>query len=236
MDGRRLLAFGGGVTVAVAVTVASTFAVSNAVELTDVAGEPVSGTPLLVPSHTPAAQTPTATPSAPTPTASPTPEAPVAETVPAPEPRAVTPKPKTPKKPTTGKSDTRDHHPRKTPTPAQSSWQERRDEVEALIAQYEKDGDWGKVKEWIAAQGWSREQADRWVRYIRDHADRDSHDEWNRDGDRRDGRRDDDAKTSSSVTTQTPADAGTLSGHDLPREWTGSKERTIDARFPVGRD
>lgn len=236
MDGRRLLAFGGGVTVAVAVTVACTFAVSNAVELTDVAGEPVSGTPLLVPSSGPAAQTPTGTPSTPTPTATPTTKAPVAETVPAPEPRAVTPKSKTTKKPTSGKNETRDH-PRKTPTPAQSSWQERREEVEALIAQYEKDGDWGKVKEWIAAQGWSREQADRWVRYIRANADRDSRDEWNRDSDRRgDGRRDDDAEISSFGTSQTPAHAGTVSGHDLPREWTGSKERTIDARFPVGRD
>jgi hypothetical protein len=140
------------------------------------------------------------------------------------------------KKPSTGKSGTH-AQPHKTPTPAQSAWQERRAEVEALIAQYEKDGDWAKVKEWIAAQGWSREQADRWVRYIREHADRDSRDDGDRDGDRRgDGRRDGDAKTSSFVTSQTPAHAGTVSGHDLPREWTGSQERTIAARFPAGRD
>lgn len=210
MDARRLVAFGGGIAAAVGVTVACTFAVSSAVELTDVAGESITASPVVVPS---ASATPTASPSS-APTVQPTVK-PTAETVPAPEPRAVTPQTHKPGKADSGSKGTKASQspkPHRTHTPTPSP--DRRDGSD-VVAQYQKDGDWSKVVAWADAQGWSKEKTSRWLHWVHETCDR-GDDRRDDDGGRRGG-----TETSSSRTTETPTSVGTVSGHDLPREWSG---------------
>lgn len=225
MDTRRQVAFGGGIAVAVAVTVACTFAVSNAVELTDVAGEPVTTSPMVIPSATPTAEPFDVVPTAPTPTATAT-KAPVSERVPAPEPRAVTPQAPATKAPSKAKKRAQEHKPA-SPRPSHDAWREQREAVASLIARYEKDGDWNKVQSWVAAQGWSKERTERVLRYVREHA-RTDRDREGRSG----GGQKNDLRPPSRFAPQTPVPTGTPSGHELPREWTGSQREQSSSDSP----
>jgi len=208
------MALGGGVVVAVGVTVVCSFAVSNAVALTDVAGVSITGSPVVVPS---VSATPTAAPStSPEPSAAPQPSA---ETVPAPEPRAL----RAPSAPKANVDEGgKGHH---------GSAQTAKDRRSAarVIAQFERDGDWNAVTSWVAAQGWDMEMAQRWLRFVHDNCDpRRGHVD-------QDPRHGDDAERSS-WPSQTPVDAGNASGHDPPREWTGSKKGQSQDGPPARRD
>ncbi len=148
VDARRTLAAGGAATAVAGIAVLCTFAVSHAVALTDVAAEPVSASPVVLPS---ASSSPTPT----VPTATTPPEALV---VPPPEPRDVAP-------------------PSSAPKAAEPVQQAAADPgIEEIIAQFERDGDWKKVAAWFAAHRDDPELAT-WWRYVRDHLDESQLDE-----------------------------------------------------------
>ncbi|MFT4030713.1 MAG: hypothetical protein QM675_12635, partial [Protaetiibacter sp.] len=179
-------------------------AVSQAIALSDSAGEPVSAAPVVVPSptHTPAAVA-TADP-APTPVAPPS-AAPTEKTesevqvVPAPAPRDVT----------LSEPSNQPAAPRSTPSAATTTTQDALlRELRAVLAQYQKDHDSKKVVAWLAAH---KSQWALLEEYVRAHADEFA------------GLLPPNATPVAFGLSQTSAVADTSSGRVLPGSSAGSK-------------
>ncbi len=173
----RKVLLGAGATLAVGIAVASTMLVSNAMALGNVAGRPIAVRPMTLPAA------PTVTPHAPADV--PAPAATTAQLVPAPAPHTVTVRPSAAP------------HPTPTASVAESE----------VIAHFLADGDWDAVLDWVAAQGWSRQQAVRWIDRLR------AQQEFS-----------DVAPSFGADVTPTPARTGSRSHRSHPRGPTGSQE------------
>lgn len=135
---------GGGAIVAAGIAVGLSFAVSNASTLTDIAGEPIAVSAIVVPAPAvTATPTPVKSPK-PTPVATP-------EVVPAPQPRDVAPEPDpepvAPAEPAPADPV--------VPAPQPSPTQEQ---IEETIREFAAKGDWDGLRAWVAGQGWSPEE------------------------------------------------------------------------------
>lgn len=138
---------GVGATAVAGVAVALSFAVSNASTITDVVGEPLSVSAIVVP-----APSVTPTPRAATPTPKP---AATPEVVPAPQPRDVAPDPEPQPEPEPSapavEAPAEPAPPAPEPTPTQ-------EEIESVVRQYAENRDWDGLRDWVAQQGWSPEE------------------------------------------------------------------------------
>lgn len=178
-DGRTVL-LGAGATVAVAIAVATVVVVSDAMALGNVAGKPIAVRPMVLPAAPSPSTAAVRLSPDPAPTA-------VAQVVPAPAPRAVT------------------AHPSAAPPPSpEPSASLAESEV---IAHFLVDGDWDAVLDWVAAQGWSRHHAARWIDRLREQQEHSGI-----------------APSFGTDATQTPGPTGSRSHRNHPRIPTGSQE------------